>query len=167
MNNLNLFHKIQRGIFLYSSFFLVVFYLGCESSSNISITHQKNFKLSAEEKLLPIHKTCKDRYKQISNHIDSNFIISKYIKSKTYDIYIGVSSVENFKLSTDSFHESENLRVLKHFDNEQSLIVTDNKHFYYLKILADKNPILFVIESTDSSLLFKLQNEKFLDEKIY
>ena len=88
--------KIRRGIFKYSSFFLLLI-SSCNTNKSVNIGFDKKFSLDKHERQIPITATSLQQFQELANKFDQDIILSRLINSKNYVIFIGILQNDSIK----------------------------------------------------------------------
>lgn len=159
--------KIRRGIFKYSSFFLLLI-SSCNTNKSVNIGFDKKFSLDKHERQIPITATSLQQFQELANKFDQDIILSRLINSNNYAIFIGILQNDSIKPEHISLKDSFQALVIK---KEQK---RNNKYLFRLKnesiyttVAEAKNSIFIAVFSKDSALINNFFSNDYLQKKLY
>jgi len=157
-----------KTVFIVIIFFSITLLLSCSSSGRFGVSQKYYLEQGENERVLD--KFLVDKYEKIINIDTLNVPLNKFINSKNYKVYIGVSFSTN-AINLYSFYKKDTLfRFLeKRIANDSiSLFFKKQNEFYYSFIYnsqKDKFTYILTLES-DSTTVNKKYNDNFLPKKI-
>jgi hypothetical protein len=159
--------KMKRGIFKYSSFFLLLIF-SCSANRSVNVGFDKKFSLDRYEKQIPITATSLQQFQELAKKFDQDIVLSRLITSNNYTIFVGILQNDRIKPSHISVKDSFQALVIKKEqkrDNEYLFKLKND--FVYITLAEAKNSIFIAIFSKDSALINNFFSNDYVQKKLY
>jgi len=148
--------------------FIILFFVSCSSSLRFGISQRYYIEKSETER--PLDKFVLDKYENIINIDTLNIPLNKFIRSKQYKVYIGVSFSVKANALYSVYRQDTTFSFLQDKVNKDTVSVYFKKYndYYYSLIynsIKDNLTYILVMES-DSVVVKNKFKDDFLIKKI-
>ena len=149
-------------------FFALFVLASCNSSVRFGISQK--YKLNKDEHNVKLDDIIVKKYENIINIDTLNYPLNKYIVSKNYKIFIGVSFNSKTKDIVNFYQNNETYYVFDAnlSENENSMYFNKDAHFLYSYIYDSKKDKLtyFLTLEADSTTCIKMYKSDYLKTRL-